>query len=68
MWFYLFYLGWRPEVAITMVDTADTISSMGQFGSDVNMMKAYAYILTHPGTPSVTWAGNKYIHIRTHMF
>lgn len=47
-------IGWWPEKAVTFVDNHDTGStqSMWPFPSD-KVMQGYAYILTHPGIPSV---------------
>ncbi len=49
-------IGWWPSRAVTFVDNHDTGSSQNYWpfpGSKV--MEGYAYILTHPGVPSVFW-------------
>nr|CAD1827015.1 unnamed protein product [Ananas comosus var. bracteatus] len=47
-------LGWWPEKAVTFVDNHDTGSTqrLWPFPSD-KVMQGYAYILTHPGIPSI---------------
>ncbi|RWW38154.1 hypothetical protein BHE74_00056622, partial [Ensete ventricosum] len=47
-------MGWMPEKAVTFVDNHDTGSTqrMWPFPSD-KVMQGYAYILTHPGVPSI---------------
>ncbi|WOL20228.1 hypothetical protein Cni_G29033 [Canna indica] len=47
-------LGWWPEKAVTFVDNHDTGSTQKSwpFPSD-KVMQGYAYILTHPGVPSI---------------
>ncbi|PKI50637.1 hypothetical protein CRG98_028949 [Punica granatum] len=47
-------IGLMPEKAVTFVDNHDTGSTQKQwpFPSD-KVMQGYAYILTHPGTPTV---------------
>ncbi|URD93276.1 alpha-amylase [Musa troglodytarum] len=47
-------MGWWPEKAVTFVDNHDTGSTqrMWPFPSD-KVMQGYAYILTHPGVPSI---------------
>lgn len=54
-------IGWWPSHAVTFIDNHDTGPSSpsgGQnhwpFPSD-KVMQGYAYILTHPGVPSVYW-------------
>ncbi len=53
-------LGWWPERTVTFIDNHDTGPSpkSGQnhwaFPSD-KIMQGYAYILTHPGVPTVYW-------------
>jgi alpha-amylase len=57
-------LGIAPEYAVTFVDNHDTGSSPGgngkggqrhwEFPGD-RVMQGYAYILTHPGIPTVYW-------------
>lgn len=39
--------------AVTFVDNHDTFVKPGSFTNNDNIMKAYAYILTHPGMPCV---------------
>ncbi|OJJ16367.1 alpha-amylase [marine bacterium AO1-C] len=51
-------MGWWPEMAVTFVDNHDTGTSPGG-GQDfwpfpeAKLAEGYAYILTHPGTPTV---------------
>ncbi|WOL20027.1 hypothetical protein Cni_G28829 [Canna indica] len=47
-------MGWLPEKAVTFVDNHDTGSTqkLWPFPSD-KVMQGYAYILTHPGIPSI---------------
>ncbi|XP_028806782.1 alpha-amylase [Neltuma alba] len=47
-------IGTKPENAVTFIDNHDTGSTQKQwpFPSD-KVMQGYAYILTHPGTPSI---------------
>ncbi|XP_065038276.1 alpha-amylase isozyme 3C-like isoform X1 [Musa acuminata AAA Group] len=47
-------MGWWPEKAVTFVDNHDTGSTQRSwpFPSD-KVMQGYAYILTHPGVPSI---------------
>ncbi|KAG6538213.1 alpha-amylase isozyme 3C-like [Zingiber officinale] len=47
-------IGWLPEKAVTFVDNHDTGSTQKAwpFPSD-KVMQGYAYILTHPGIPSI---------------
>lgn len=53
-------IGWWPAMAVTFIDNHDTGPSPGggqnhwPFPSGKEM-EGYAYILTHPGTPSVYW-------------
>jgi len=53
-------IGWWPEKSVTFVDNHDTGPSPGggqdlwPFPSD-KVEQGYAYILTHPGTPTVYW-------------
>ncbi|KAK7250465.1 hypothetical protein RIF29_32921 [Crotalaria pallida] len=55
-------LGWWPSRAVTFIENHDTGSTQGHWrfpgGKE---MQGYAYILTHPGTPSVF-----YDHIFSH--
>ncbi|MED6221799.1 Alpha-amylase A type-3 [Stylosanthes scabra] len=55
-------LGWWPSRAVTFIENHDTGSTQGhwRFPSGKEM-QGYAYILTHPGTPSVF-----YDHIFSH--
>lgn len=41
------------DKAVTFVDNHDTFVKSGSFTNNDNIMKAYAYILTHPGIPCV---------------
>ena len=41
------------DKAVTFVDNHDTFVKPGSFVTNNNIMKAYAYILTHPGIPCV---------------
>jgi hypothetical protein len=41
------------DKAVTFVDNHDTFVLPGSFVTTTNIMKAYAYILTHPGIPCV---------------
>jgi hypothetical protein len=41
------------DKSVTFVDNHDTFVKSGSFTSNDNIMKAYAYILTHPGIPCV---------------
>lgn len=41
------------DKAVTFVDNHDTFVNSGSFRINTNIMKAYAYILTHPGIPCV---------------
>lgn len=47
-------IGWLPEKAVTFIDNHDTGSTqqIWPFPSD-KVMQGYAYILTHPGVPSI---------------
>jgi alpha-amylase len=49
-------LGWWPSRAVTFIENHDTGSTQGHWrfpgGKE---MQGYAYILTHPGTPTVFW-------------
>ncbi|KAJ6805720.1 putative alpha-amylase isozyme 3B [Iris pallida] len=47
-------IGWLPEKAVTFIDNHDTGSTqqMWPFPSD-KVMQGYAYIITHPGIPSI---------------
>ncbi|MEL6843495.1 MAG: glucan 1,4-alpha-maltotetraohydrolase domain-containing protein, partial [Bacteroidota bacterium] len=49
-------IGWYPSKAVTFVDNHDTGSTQNYwpFPGD-KVMQGYAYILTHPGIPSVFW-------------
>ncbi len=41
------------DKSVTFVDNHDTFVKPGSFTNNDNIMKAYAYILTHPGIPCV---------------
>jgi len=49
-------MGWWPSRAVTFVENHDTGSTQGHWrfprGKE---LQGYAYILTHPGTPTVFW-------------
>jgi alpha-amylase len=47
-------IGWMPEKAVTFLDNHDTGSTQNHwpFPAD-KVMQGYAYILTHPGIPSI---------------
>lgn len=49
-------IGWWPARAVTFLDNHDTGSQQNHwpFPGD-KVMQGYAYILTHPGTPSLFW-------------
>ncbi|GAB4417441.1 MAG: hypothetical protein OHK0039_27800 [Bacteroidia bacterium] len=49
-------IGWWPAKAVTFIDNHDTGSTQNYwpFPGD-KVMQGYAYILTHPGIPSVFW-------------
>ncbi|HAS44452.1 MAG TPA: alpha-amylase [Microscillaceae bacterium] len=53
-------IGWWPKMSVTFIDNHDTGPSPGGgqdhwvFPSN-HVEKGYAYILTHPGTPTVYW-------------
>ncbi len=49
-------IGWWPEKAVTFLDNHDTGSTQAHWPfPDYRIMEGYAYILTHPGVPSVFW-------------
>jgi hypothetical protein len=50
-------IGWMPEKAVTFLDNHDTGSTQNHwpFPAD-KVMQGYAYILTHPGMPSIVSA------------
>jgi alpha-amylase len=50
-------IGWMPEKAVTFLDNHDTGSTQNHwpFPAD-KVMQGYAYILTHPGIPSIVSA------------
>jgi alpha-amylase len=47
------------EKAVTFIDNHDTFAHDADYFSGNNIMKGYAYILTHPGIPCV-WAAHYY--------
>ncbi len=47
------------EKAVTFIDNHDTFAHDADYFSGNNIMKGYAYILTHPGIPCV-WASHYY--------
>ncbi|CAE7255392.1 AMY1.4 [Symbiodinium natans] len=49
-------IGWLPGYAVTFIDNHDTGSTQRHWPfPDDKVMMGYAYILTHPGIPSVFW-------------
>ncbi|MDD3001259.1 MAG: alpha-amylase C-terminal beta-sheet domain-containing protein [Candidatus Riflebacteria bacterium] len=49
-------IGWWPSRAVTFLDNHDTGSQQSHWPfPDHEVMQGYAYILTHPGIPSVFW-------------
>ncbi|KAM0987281.1 hypothetical protein ACFX13_011636 [Malus domestica] len=55
-------LGWWPSRAVTFIENHDTGSTQGHWRfPNKKEMQGYAYILTHPGTPTVF-----YDHIFSH--
>ena len=53
-------IGWWPEMSVTFVDNHDTGGSPGGGQDhwrfpDNKLEVGYAYVLTHPGTPTVYW-------------
>lgn len=49
-------LGWWPSRAVTFVENHDTGSTQGHWRFPGGReMQGYAYILTHPGTPTLFW-------------
>jgi alpha-amylase len=51
-------LGEDPKRAVTFVDNHDTSQLPdvgGPFGNDRQIVRGYAFVLTHPGTPTVFW-------------
>ncbi|KAE9605500.1 hypothetical protein Lal_00025343 [Lupinus albus] len=47
-------IGWWPSHAVTFIENHDTGSTQGHWRFPIGKeMQGYAYILTHPGTPSV---------------
>jgi alpha-amylase len=49
-------IGWWPARAITFLDNHDTGSKQSHWPFPSNhIMQGYAYILTHPGIPSIFW-------------
>jgi alpha-amylase len=56
-------IGWWPAMSVTFIDNHDTGPSPGPGGGQNHwafpsnkVEQGYAYILTHPGVPSVYWA------------
>ena len=49
-------MGWWPSRAVTFIENHDTGSTQGhwRFPRDKEL-QGYAYILTHPGTPTIFW-------------
>jgi alpha-amylase len=49
-------LGWWPEKSVTFIDNHDTGSKQAHWPfPGEKVLEGYAYILTHPGMPSVFW-------------
>lgn len=49
-------IGWWPGRSVTFIDNHDTGSTQNYWPFPGNkVMQGYAYILTHPGVPSVFW-------------
>lgn len=49
-------IGWWPARSVTFIDNHDTGGSQNYWPFPGNkVMEGYAYILTHPGTPTVFW-------------
>mmetsp|Transcript_36477 Transcript_36477/g.77584 ORF Transcript_36477/g.77584 Transcript_36477/m.77584 type:complete len:786 (+) Transcript_36477:78-2435(+) len=49
-------IGWLPKYAVTFIDNHDTGSTQRHWPfPDDKVMVGYAYILTHPGIPSIFW-------------
>lgn len=49
-------LGWWPSRTCTFIENHDTGSTQGHWRfPDHGVEQGYAYILTHPGTPTVFW-------------
>jgi len=49
-------IGWMPTHAVTFIDNHDTGSTQRHWPfPDDKVLVGYAYILTHPGIPSIFW-------------
>jgi len=49
-------IGWMPKYAVTFVDNHDTGSTQRHWPfPDDKVLVGYAYIITHPGIPSLFW-------------
>ncbi|PCJ16825.1 MAG: alpha-amylase [Candidatus Cloacimonadota bacterium] len=49
-------MGWWPSNSVTFIDNHDTGSSQAHWPfPQSKVLEAYAYILTHPGVPTVFW-------------
>ncbi|KAE9614634.1 putative glycosidase [Lupinus albus] len=60
-------LGWWPSRAVTFIENHDTGSTQGHWRFPCGKeMQGYAYILTHPGTPSVFY-DHIFSHYRTEI-
>ncbi|KAG6537570.1 hypothetical protein ZIOFF_002664 [Zingiber officinale] len=61
-------MGWWPEKAVTFIDNHDTGSTqkLWPFPSD-KIMQGYAYILTHPGIPSIVYISDPCISLSTNI-
>jgi alpha-amylase len=50
------FLGWWPDRSVTFVDNHDTGSEQGHWPFPAaKVLPGYAYVLTHPGTPTIFW-------------
>ena len=52
-------IGWWPAMSVTFLDNHDTEAATGYagdpFGDLERTLQGYAYLLTHPGIPCVSW-------------
>mmetsp|Transcript_9648 Transcript_9648/g.27597 ORF Transcript_9648/g.27597 Transcript_9648/m.27597 type:complete len:677 (-) Transcript_9648:123-2153(-) len=56
-------MGWWPSKTCTFIENHDTGSTQGHWRfPDHGVEQGYAYILTHPGTPTVFWDHYKAPH------
>jgi alpha-amylase len=54
-------LGWWPGMSVTFIENHDTDKDAApeggdEFGNGDQVLTGYAYLLTHPGIPSVYWS------------